>query len=172
MWYSWFKKRKIVGCKNPKFRNKSVKVLQIRTYKWPCHSYETEKVLHVFELSIESREPSIDQQPVSATKSKIKTRFKTTRHSCVFIQCNKLARHRLVTPGCAGGTATLMRIHRGRPGSVRRPGGWERDQVRVLVRVDRWLVGPRLVHSAFPHSPRGGNMGNRNTFPIPLGEWI
>ena len=34
------------------------------------------------------------------------------------------------------------------------------------------LLDSRLGHSAFSHSPRGGNMGNRNTFPTPLGEWI
>ena len=38
-------------------------------------------------------------------------------------------------------TATLMGIHRGQPGLVRRPGRPERAQVRVLERVDRWLLG-------------------------------
>ena len=38
-------------------------------------------------------------------------------------------------------TATLMGIHRGQPGLVRRPGRPERAQVRPLERVDRWLVG-------------------------------
>ena len=38
-------------------------------------------------------------------------------------------------------------------------------------RIRRYFLS-RLVHSPFPHSPRGGNMGNRNTFPTTLGEWI
>ena len=42
---------------------------------------------------------------------------------------------------CGSRTATLMRIHRGQLGLVRRPGRPERAQVRVLERVDRWLVG-------------------------------
>ena len=42
---------------------------------------------------------------------------------------------------CGSRTATLMGIHRGQPGLVRRPGRPERAQVRILARVDRWLVG-------------------------------
>ena len=42
---------------------------------------------------------------------------------------------------CGSRTAPLVGIHRGQPGLVRRPGRLERAQVRVLVRVDRWLVG-------------------------------
>ena len=42
---------------------------------------------------------------------------------------------------CGSRTATLMGIHRGQPGLVRRPGRPERAQVRPLERVDRWLVG-------------------------------
>ena len=38
-------------------------------------------------------------------------------------------------------TTTWMRIHRGQLGLVRRPGRPERAQVRVLERVDRWLLG-------------------------------
>ena len=38
-------------------------------------------------------------------------------------------------------TATLMGIHRGQPGLVRRLGRPERAQVRTLERVDRWLLG-------------------------------
>ena len=38
-------------------------------------------------------------------------------------------------------TMTLMGIHRGQPGLVRRPGRPERAQVRPLERVDRWLLG-------------------------------
>ena len=42
---------------------------------------------------------------------------------------------------CGSRTASLMGIHRGQPGLVRRPGRPERAQVRVLERVDRWLLG-------------------------------
>ena len=42
---------------------------------------------------------------------------------------------------CGSRTATLMGIHRGQPGLVRRPGRPERAQVRTLERVDRWLLG-------------------------------
>ena len=42
-------------------------------------------------------------------------------------------------------TATLMGIHRGQPGLVRRPGRPERAQVRPLERVDRWLLGGAAV---------------------------
>ena len=42
---------------------------------------------------------------------------------------------------CGSRTATLMGIHRGQPGLVRRPGRPERAQVRPLERVDRWLLG-------------------------------
>ena len=42
---------------------------------------------------------------------------------------------------CGSRTATLMGIHRGQPGLVRRPGRPERAQVQTLERVDRWLVG-------------------------------
>ena len=38
-------------------------------------------------------------------------------------------------------TVTLMGIHRGQPGLVRRLGRPERAQVQTLERVDRWLVG-------------------------------
>ena len=38
-------------------------------------------------------------------------------------------------------TMTLMGIHRGQPGLVRRPGRPKRAQVQTLERVDRWLVG-------------------------------
>ena len=38
-------------------------------------------------------------------------------------------------------TATLMGIHRGQPGLVRRPGRPERAQVRILARVVWWLLG-------------------------------
>ena len=42
---------------------------------------------------------------------------------------------------CGSRTASLMGIHRGQPGLVRRPGRPERAQVRPLERVDRWLLG-------------------------------
>ena len=42
---------------------------------------------------------------------------------------------------CGSRTATLMGIHRGQPGLVRRLGRPERAQVRPLERVDRWLLG-------------------------------
>ena len=42
---------------------------------------------------------------------------------------------------CGARTASLMGIHRGQPGLVRRLGRPERAQVRVLERVDRWLLG-------------------------------
>ena len=42
---------------------------------------------------------------------------------------------------CGSRTATLMGIHRGQPGLVRRPGRPERAQVRVLARVVWWLLG-------------------------------
>ena len=42
---------------------------------------------------------------------------------------------------CGSRTASLLGIHRGQPGLVRRPGRPERAQVRVLERVDRWLLG-------------------------------
>ena len=42
---------------------------------------------------------------------------------------------------CGSRTATLMGIHRGQPGLVRRPGRPERAQVRILARVVWWLLG-------------------------------